>query len=133
MSTNKSFSQLLAELKAAYAPKSKLLVKSSVAKDARDAAELRALSRPALGMLIKAAVSDAVVSGKLSGTAAMAGLAALGLDDDGKTPVAGDAMPATLEGMSPDQQRAAVDHMVRLGKITGADAVACLRKAGLEP
>jgi len=132
MSTNKTFAELLSELKRMDMPKQKLLVKSSVASEAQESAELRALSRPALGMLIKAAVSDAVAAGKLSGTAAMAGLAALGLDDDGKTPVAGDAVSETLEGMSPDQQRAAIDHLVRLGKISGADAVAQLKALGLE-
>ena len=36
--------------------------------------------RPALGLLIKAAVEDAVRAGKLSGTTAVDGLRALGLD-----------------------------------------------------
>lgn len=131
--SNKSFAELLSELKRMDAPTQKLLVKSSVANEVQESAELRALSRPALGTLIKAAVSDAVAAGKLSGTAAVAGLAALGIDDDGKAPVAGDAISATLKGMSPDQQRGTIDHMVRLGKISGADAVACMRKLGLEP
>jgi hypothetical protein len=118
------FEKLLAELKAADEPKpkQKLLVKSSVAKDARDAAELRAMSRPALGLVIKSAVSDAVASGRLSGTTAVAGLKALGLDDDGKTPI------ASMSGLSREQQRATVDHMVRLGKLTGSEAVELLEK-----
>ncbi|MGY4478649.1 hypothetical protein [Bradyrhizobium sp. USDA 3364] len=124
---DKTFSQLLAELKALDEPKPPLLVKSGAG-----AKKPKQIAGPALGLLLKGAIDDAVRSGRLSGTAAVAGLKALGLDDDGKTPVAGDAMSATLAGMSPDQQRAAVDHMVRLGKISGADAVACLRKLGLE-
>jgi len=129
------FEKLLAQLKAADEPKPKqrLLVKSGLAQEVQEAAALRSLGRPALGLLIKAGIDDAVRAGKLSGDTAMRGLRALGLDDDGKTPAAGDSLSASLSGLRPDQQRAAVDHAVRLGKISGAEAVACLRSLGLEP
>lgn len=82
MQTNQpkgEFERLLAELnKPAERPR--LLVKSSVIKDARAAAKVQNASRPALGLLIKAAVEDAVRAGKLSGTTAVDGLRALGLE-----------------------------------------------------
>lgn len=121
------FEKLLAKLKAADEPKPTLLVKASLVEEVQDAAELRTLSRPALGAMIKSAVNDAVASGRLSGTAAVAGLAALGLDADVKTPI------ASLAGLSQEQQRAGVDHLVRLGKLTGSQAIELLRELGLEP
>lgn len=130
------FEKLLAQLKAADEPKPKqrLLVKSSLVQEVQEAAELRALGKPALGLLIKAAVSDAVAAGRLSGTAAQAGLAALGLDNDGTTaPSQGGVSADALAGLTPDQQRAAIEHQVQLGKVSGSEALAQLRALGLEP
>lgn len=136
MSNGKNFEQLLAELKAMDEPKQVLLVKSSVARKMRASVKKTPqVSGPGLGLLIKAAVGDAVAAGRLSGTSAVAGLKALGLDDDGKAPATdelSDAHLSTLASMSPDQQRAAIDHLVHLGKISGSEALACLRKLGLE-
>lgn len=78
------FEQLLAQLHEEdhkqEAPRPVLLVKSSVVKEARAAAKAQDASNPALGLLIKAAVQDAVAAGKLSGVTAVAGLRALGLE-----------------------------------------------------
>lgn len=56
------------------APRQRLLVKANVAQ------KQKPVPRQALGLLLKAAVNDAVVSGRLTGTAAVAGLRALGLE-----------------------------------------------------
>jgi len=79
----KSFDELLKELNADTerdaAPRQRLLVKSHVLHGAK-AAQQPAASKQALGLLLKSAINDAVASGRLSGTAAMLGLRALGLE-----------------------------------------------------
>lgn len=84
-----------------------------------------------IGNLIKSLTDDAVRAGRLSGSAAVAGLKALGLDGAAPQPNADDA-PVDLDGMTPDQQREAIDRLVRTGKLSGSDAVAKLRALGLE-
>ena len=57
-----------------------LLVKAAVAQEARAAAKVQNASRPALGLLINSCCRGAVRAGKLSGTTAVDGLRALGLE-----------------------------------------------------
>lgn len=103
--SKKSFKQLLAELhefderdaaRADYAATldaarkmSPALVKSvkalddaatEIRREAKAQEEAQALARPMLGLMLKSAVSDAVLAGRLSGTSAVAGLRALGLE-----------------------------------------------------
>ncbi|PWT90513.1 MAG: hypothetical protein C5B56_05285 [Proteobacteria bacterium] len=79
---DKTFSQLLAELKAIDEPKPRLLVKSRIGKDAHAGVKKppAQITGPALGLLLKSAINDAVAAGRLSGTAAVAGMKALGLE-----------------------------------------------------
>lgn len=60
-------------------PRQRLLVKSQAVADAKKPSP--PASKQALGELIKSAVSDAVASGRLSGSSAMQGLRALGLEE----------------------------------------------------
>ena len=81
----KSFDELLRELRADTelnpAPRQRLLVKSNVLHGAKATQQPEA-SKQELGELIKSAVSDAVASGRLSGTSAILGLRALGLSEE---------------------------------------------------
>lgn len=82
MATQKSFNELLMALNEFdAAPRRRLLVKAAVQREAQSGAQRSAVSKQELGELIKSAVSDAVASGRLSGTSAVAGLRALGLED----------------------------------------------------
>jgi len=69
----KTFDDLLKALNEDAAPRQRLLVKA-------DVTQKPAVPKQALGLLLKAAVNDAVASGRLSGTSALAGLRALGLE-----------------------------------------------------
>lgn len=113
----------------------------SIKADAAAHRKAQEAARPVLGALIKSAVDDAVRNGRISGTAAQAGLRALGLDrHDAKMQMVADAvhrMPApdngkvrlaSLAGMSPERQRAAVDHLVRTGKLSGVEAMKVLEE-----
>ncbi|MET4489468.1 hypothetical protein [Bradyrhizobium sp. LA7.1] len=81
----KSFDELLKALnedaERDAAPRQRLLVKANVLRKDRNAVQQPAAHNQALGLLLKSAINDAVVSGRLSGTSAMAGLRALGLED----------------------------------------------------
>lgn len=81
----KNFDELLKELNAdterGAAPRQRLLVKADVLRQGRRASPQPAASQQALGLLLKSAIDDAVASGRLSGTSAVAGLRALGLED----------------------------------------------------
>ncbi|QIL79336.1 hypothetical protein G7047_05010 [Diaphorobacter sp. HDW4A] len=77
----KSFSELLKELNEFDTkPRQRLLVKSHVASGAK-ATQKPAISKQDLGLLLKSAINDAVASGRLSGTSAVTGLRALGLEE----------------------------------------------------
>jgi hypothetical protein len=105
---DKSFKQLLSELnefdereramaRADYAEAVKsagkpspALVKSmrvldetatKIRRQAKAREEAQAAARPVLGLMLKAAINNAVLAGRLSGTSAVAGLRALGLED----------------------------------------------------
>lgn len=85
MATQKSFDELLKalndDIERDAAPRQRLLVKANVLRENRRPAHQPAAPKPALGLLLKAAVNDAVASGWLSGTSAVAGLRALGLEN----------------------------------------------------
>lgn len=59
----------------------RFLVKSHVANQALTVVRKPALQRD-LGLLIKSRINDAVASGRLSGTTAVAGIKALGLSQE---------------------------------------------------
>jgi len=81
MATQKNFNALLKELNELdEVPRQRLLVKANVLREERSAARPPAASNQALGLLLKSAINDAVASGRLSGTAAIAGMKALGLE-----------------------------------------------------
>lgn len=81
---SKNFDELLKELHAIEEPqhRKKLLVKADVMRAKRRAAAKPAATQRELGLLLKAAIDDAVIAGRLSGTSAMLGLKALGLTED---------------------------------------------------
>ena len=80
----KSFDELLKalndDMKADPAPRRRLLVKANVLRNDQRTSQQPEASKQALGLLLKSAINDAVASGRLSGTSAMLGLRALGLE-----------------------------------------------------
>lgn len=83
--TQKKFSELLKELKEVdvQRPPQRLLVKSHIAAGPQRAGAKKPAPKRDLGLLLKSAINDAVASGRLSGTAAVRGLQALGLSEEG--------------------------------------------------
>lgn len=81
----KNFDELLKELNADterdVTPRQRLLVKADVLREGCPASPQPSASPQALGLFLKAAIGDAVVAGRLSGTSAVAGLRALGLEE----------------------------------------------------
>lgn len=81
----KSFDELLKalndDIERDAVPRQRLLVKANALREERPAAQPPA-SKQALGLLLKSAINDAVASGRLSGTSAVAGLHALGLSQE---------------------------------------------------
>ena len=76
--TEKRFADLLKALNEFDdVPRQRLLVKARVPVKPKP----KPLPRQELGLLLKSAIDHAVVSGRLSGTTAVAGLRALGLEE----------------------------------------------------